>query len=397
MTEASEYRVRVRAVRGAAREHLRQLRAQRMARRPLPPEEPSEPSASQDKGDRAVSGFAVSRAANGDACETAAEVHAAGNPPEAEGAAPEAPPLEAPVSSTSASEANTSVSTAADSTAMEPEVPGPIVSDLSASDHTPHETTILKPENRELSAPEPTARIPATLEPADFRPGGPAPGAQEIAHGPGVQPESDGSPQSHPTLCGAEAVEGVADSVNGECAGPSIESLPQDPVIEISDAAASSSDLETTASPPQMEELSTTEVLADTWVETVEPDSPEPSSLTPSLDPTSDPAMAGPERVSIGDGDTEERPTVEENPGSRPKGDRHPNASRPETDLYRLRGAGPGLVWMLSQCEIHALQDLAAADADVLVERLGIVGQLLDVPEWIAFAQEAVSTDTEIC
>ncbi|MEM1428661.1 MAG: hypothetical protein AAGG09_04310 [Pseudomonadota bacterium] len=88
---------------------------------------------------------------------------------------------------------------------------------------------------------------------------------------------------------------------------------------------------------------------------------------------------------------------MEENPGSRPKGDRHPNASRPETDLYRLRGAGPGLVWMLSQCEIHALQDLAAADADVLVERLGIVGQLLDVPEWIAFAQEAVSTDTEIC
>ena len=58
-----------------------------------------------------------------------------------------------------------------------------------------------------------------------------------------------------------------------------------------------------------------------------------------------------------------------------------------ESDLVLLPGAGDGLVWMLGQCGINTLVELARADADELTERMGLVGQMLDLQAWIAFAR----------
>ena len=57
-----------------------------------------------------------------------------------------------------------------------------------------------------------------------------------------------------------------------------------------------------------------------------------------------------------------------------------------EGDLAELPGAGPGLIWMLNQCGISSLQQLAAADPTRLSTDMGVVGQILDVEKWIAFA-----------
>ncbi|WP_342070910.1 hypothetical protein [Yoonia algicola] len=59
-----------------------------------------------------------------------------------------------------------------------------------------------------------------------------------------------------------------------------------------------------------------------------------------------------------------------------------------QSELAQLPGAGPGLVWMLGQCEISTLSELAQCDASELSTQLGVVGQILDVGEWVRFAQE---------
>jgi len=58
-----------------------------------------------------------------------------------------------------------------------------------------------------------------------------------------------------------------------------------------------------------------------------------------------------------------------------------------QSELARLPGAGPGLIWMLSQCQVFTFQDLANQDADNLTAQLGVVGQIIDVGKWIEFAQ----------
>lgn len=58
------------------------------------------------------------------------------------------------------------------------------------------------------------------------------------------------------------------------------------------------------------------------------------------------------------------------------------------SDLRCLPGAGPSLVWMLNQCGIQSLADLASADPRQLSTDLGVIGQILDVQKWIVFAQE---------
>jgi predicted flap endonuclease-1-like 5' DNA nuclease len=62
------------------------------------------------------------------------------------------------------------------------------------------------------------------------------------------------------------------------------------------------------------------------------------------------------------------------------------------SDLYRLPGAGSGLVWMLGQSGIESLESLARADVARLETSLGLVGQLLDVAGWVAFAQRQTDT-----
>ncbi|MEE4117754.1 MAG: hypothetical protein V2I65_01935 [Paracoccaceae bacterium] len=57
-----------------------------------------------------------------------------------------------------------------------------------------------------------------------------------------------------------------------------------------------------------------------------------------------------------------------------------------QSDLHMLPGAGPGLVWMLQQCGVTSLDDLARADPEALTDRMGLVGQMLDLSSWVAFA-----------
>lgn len=56
------------------------------------------------------------------------------------------------------------------------------------------------------------------------------------------------------------------------------------------------------------------------------------------------------------------------------------------SDLNRLPGAGPGLVWMLHQCGVRSLADLAVSEPAELSPKLGVVGQILDVSKWVDFA-----------
>lgn len=88
-------------------------------------------------------------------------------------------------------------------------------------------------------------------------------------------------------------------------------------------------------------------------------------------------------------------PGAEGGPGDAPDDgpDDGPDQAPPaaESDLHALPGAGIGLVWMLQRCGVSSLADLAAADADRLRREMGLVGELLDLSGWIAFARDAVA------
>jgi predicted flap endonuclease-1-like 5' DNA nuclease len=58
-----------------------------------------------------------------------------------------------------------------------------------------------------------------------------------------------------------------------------------------------------------------------------------------------------------------------------------------QSPLFALPGAGPGLVWMLTRAGVETIEDLAAADPDDLAQRLGLVGEILDLAAWITWAQ----------
>ncbi len=70
-----------------------------------------------------------------------------------------------------------------------------------------------------------------------------------------------------------------------------------------------------------------------------------------------------------------------------------PNADLAEVgaaDLLALPGAGPGLIWMLQQCGIATLADLADTDAAALIPKLGLVGLIVDIQAWQRFARRQV-------
>jgi len=56
------------------------------------------------------------------------------------------------------------------------------------------------------------------------------------------------------------------------------------------------------------------------------------------------------------------------------------------SNLSRLPGVGPGLIWLLHRADILSLADLAVADPVSLSSKLGVVGTLLDLGGWIALA-----------
>ena len=69
-----------------------------------------------------------------------------------------------------------------------------------------------------------------------------------------------------------------------------------------------------------------------------------------------------------------------------------PEAPPAPSDLDRLPGAGPGLVWALEQAGVARLADLAGAAPEPLADQLGPIGGLIDLPGWIAFARAATET-----
>ncbi|EKX58706.1 hypothetical protein [Cereibacter sphaeroides] len=65
-----------------------------------------------------------------------------------------------------------------------------------------------------------------------------------------------------------------------------------------------------------------------------------------------------------------------------------------DSDLFALPGAGVGLVWMLNTAGVRTLRDLADADGSQLTRDLGLIGQIMDVEDWIVFARKACGQPT---
>ncbi len=55
--------------------------------------------------------------------------------------------------------------------------------------------------------------------------------------------------------------------------------------------------------------------------------------------------------------------------------------------LCRIEGIGPGLIWLLKGCGIENMRDLSHADPDEIGQKLGLVGQILDVSMLIQLAK----------
>jgi len=106
---------------------------------------------------------------------------------------------------------------------------------------------------------------------------------------------------------------------------------------------------------------------------------PEPSAADEAATVRREPIGAEPEATAV---------TVTCRPEPEPGPEGREGPDHVSSDLFDLPGAGSGLVWMLRQCGIHALEDLAKADATQLGRSLGLVGELLDVAGWIAFARQ---------
>ncbi|MEM9725567.1 MAG: hypothetical protein AAF909_08910 [Pseudomonadota bacterium] len=64
------------------------------------------------------------------------------------------------------------------------------------------------------------------------------------------------------------------------------------------------------------------------------------------------------------------------------------------SDLVALPNIKPGLVWALAAAGAPSLSALAAADAAALRERLGLIGQLVDLDGWIDIARAKTGGET---
>jgi predicted flap endonuclease-1-like 5' DNA nuclease len=63
---------------------------------------------------------------------------------------------------------------------------------------------------------------------------------------------------------------------------------------------------------------------------------------------------------------------------------------RPEaSDLARLPGVGPGLIWAMERAGLRRLADLAPLEPRELAARLGPLGRLVPAQSWIAAARAA--------
>lgn len=315
MTEGSPaYRARAAFVRGAARDHLRQLREERLAAR-----------------------------------EAARAQEAAADPVVAEAAAAVEPEVEAPVA------AATQVPVA--SAVEAPATPVP-----------------------EAPATEPAAALKAAPEPPPANPRLPlSPGMRRMLQArvsaqPAAEPVSGTEPEGPPDVPEGP-VAGGAPEAESACAAPE--------QVMAAETGATAAAVEPEPSPQPDRAVAAVEdaALPEAPIED-SPDHPEPEPEVPAVAPV--PAAAAAMAPALGTPD----PVVQETAPSDPVA---PETSTPERalDLARLPGAGPGLIWMLNECEIHSLSDLAAADCTDLTARMGLAGRILDLGGWIAFARAA--------
>ncbi len=75
--------------------------------------------------------------------------------------------------------------------------------------------------------------------------------------------------------------------------------------------------------------------------------------------------------------------------------DQTPYEAAASSDLTELPGAGPGLIWMLEQCGVRSLAELAQAEPDGLTAQMGLVGEMLDLAGWVAFAADVTCARTD--
>jgi hypothetical protein len=50
---------------------------------------------------------------------------------------------------------------------------------------------------------------------------------------------------------------------------------------------------------------------------------------------------------------------------------------------------GPGLIWHLQKAGVYSLDDLAHANVDEMVTKLGSITRLMRLKDWISMAQNA--------
>jgi predicted flap endonuclease-1-like 5' DNA nuclease len=222
------------------------------------------------------------------------------------------------------------------------------------------------------SASEPPVASSATEDRGDMLTVSTA--AAEAVHplGPAIQDPMeicDGAPDADaaPPLSVVEADSPeTAPATTENPADPEIDASPAEPhmdspehVGEHNDAIAAAADDATSSPAPDHDEPTDEPLEAGT------PDDPTaPETLQADTAPADD---AGP--------DTAEAPVVH------------------RSDLQRLPGAGVGLIWLLQECGVHSLSDLAQCSPERLRERMGLVGQILELDDWIAFAAAECQTE----
>ncbi|ETD90629.1 hypothetical protein ACTTAL_05375 [Rhodobacter capsulatus] len=324
MTEGfTAYRARAAFVRGAARDHLRQLRMERIAAR----EAARAPQSGTESGTEPAP-----EPAEEAVLLPAPEIEAAGTP------APEP-----------------AVATA-------PEITVASATEIAAA---------TAPETAVAAAPELPASEPAALPPpTQARPGVPlSPGMRRMLQARARAAETAETPAAEALMAEVPA----ADCVTAEPVATECPVAPERPALAALEGATGAEDPCCAApEPPSEPEVGAAEDVA--LPEALMPD-PEPAADAAAL-----PSAAEPATEISGAPSEPHTPCASAAEGA---------AEDRRSDLARLPGAGPGLIWMLKECDIHRLEDLAAADCAELTARMGLAGRILDLGGWIAFARAA--------
>lgn len=126
------------------------------------------------------------------------------------------------------------------------------------------------------------------------------------------------------------------------------------------------------AVPPETEDVPTP-VAEDPAPEVEEPAASQEDAEVPPVEDAPEP-----DQVEAGDEDAAEADASDD----------APDPEAVESELLKLPGSGPGLVWMLEKCGVSSMEDLATADSERLKSEMGLVAKILDLDYWIDFARE---------